>query len=69
MAQNIDVTYEMYDQQLRTPEQEQAENLLLERKHFILGFEPGKGKTYPVIHAIRKWLENIRSNLWQLLSS
>lgn len=53
MAQNIDVTYEMYDQQLRTPEQEQAENLLLERKHFILGFEPGKGKTYPVIHAIR----------------
>ncbi len=45
------ITYERYNLELRTPEQELAEQLLLKHKHFILGFEPGKGKSYPVIHA------------------
>ena len=54
MAQVINgpVTYKMYNEQLRTPEQEYAESLLMKYKHFILGFEPGKGKSYPVIHCI-----------------
>jgi hypothetical protein len=45
------ITYNQYNLELRTPEQELAEQLLLKHKHFILGFEPGKGKSYPVIHA------------------
>ena len=45
------ITYKQYNLELRTPEQELAEQLLLKHKHFILGFEPGKGKSYPVIHA------------------
>lgn len=55
MAQNTnlpDVTYKDYNERLRIPEQEQAEQLLLKHKKFVLGFEPGKGKTYPVIHAM-----------------
>ena len=55
MAQNInlpDITYKEYNERLRTPEQELAETLLLKHKRFVLGFEPGKGKTYPVIHAM-----------------
>lgn len=47
------VTYKMYDEMLRIPEQEEAEKLLMKHKHFILGFEPGKGKSYPVIHCIK----------------
>jgi len=52
MAQNTSISYVEYNTQLRTPEQELAENLLLKHKHFVLGFEPGLGKSYPVIHAI-----------------
>lgn len=55
MAQVINlpaVTYKDYDERLRIPEQELAEQLLLKYKHFVLGFEPGKGKSYPVIHAV-----------------
>lgn len=55
MARHIklpDVTYKDYNERLRIPEQELAETLLLKHKHFVLGFEPGKGKSYPVIHAI-----------------
>lgn len=48
------VTYQMYDEQLRIPEQEEAEKLLMRYKHFVLGFEPGKGKSYPVIHCVRE---------------
>lgn len=46
------VTYKDYNERLRIPEQELAEQLMLKHKHFILGFEPGKGKSYPVIHSI-----------------
>lgn len=52
MAQNTSITYQEYITKYRIPEQELAEQLLLERKHFVLGFEPGKGKSYPVVHAI-----------------
>ena len=52
MAQNTSITYHEYNTIYRIPEQALAEQLLLERKHFVLGFEPGKGKSYPVIHAI-----------------
>ncbi len=52
MALNTSITYQEYNTIYRTPEQELAERLLLERKHFVLGFEPGKGKSYPVIHAV-----------------
>lgn len=46
------ISYKEYNEQYRLPEQEKAEQLLLERKHFILGWEPGKSKSYPVIHCI-----------------
>lgn len=49
---NYSITYEEYNTIYRIPEQELAEQLLLKHKHFVLGFEPGKGKSYPVIHAI-----------------
>jgi len=52
MAQNTSITYKEYNIEKRTPEQQLAEQLLLARKHFVLGFEPGKGKSYPVIHAV-----------------
>lgn len=52
MALNTSITYNDYNIKYRTPEQAFAENLLLTRKHFILGFEPGKGKSYPVVHAV-----------------
>ena len=54
MAQNIksNISYKEYNEQYRLPEQEQAEQLLLKHKHFILGWEPGKSKSYPVIHCI-----------------
>jgi len=51
MAQNTSITYHEYNTKYRTPEQELAEQLLLKYEHFILGFEPGKGKSYPVVHA------------------
>ena len=55
MAQNTKtgITYKEYNEKLRIPEQEQAEHLLMKHKHFVLGFEPGKGKSYPVIHCVK----------------
>ncbi len=52
MEVSTSITYEEYNIKARTPEQELAEKLMLERKHFVLGFEPGKGKSYPVIHSV-----------------
>jgi len=60
------ISYYDYDTRLRIPEQEKAERLLVERKHFILGFEPGKGKSYPVIHAI-KMVERIKGRPCKVL--
>lgn len=51
-ATSTSITYKEYNEKFRIPEQELAENLLLRHKKFILGFEPGKGKSYPVIHAV-----------------
>ena len=36
------------------PYQEYGCNFLLERKHACLFHKPGKGKTYPVIKAVRE---------------
>ena len=46
------ISYKEYNEKYRLPEQELAEQLLLEKKHFVLGWEPGKAKSYPVIHCI-----------------
>jgi len=48
---NVSITYKEYNEKYRIPEQDMAEQLLLHHKHFVLGFEPGKGKSYPVIYA------------------
>lgn len=48
------INYKEYNEKYRLPEQEYAEKMLLTKKHFILGFEPGKGKSYPVIHCIKE---------------
>jgi hypothetical protein len=48
------ITYNEYNEIYRLPEQEFAEQLLLTEKHAVLAFEPGKGKSYPIIHAIRE---------------
>lgn len=48
----MSITYKEYNEQYRLPEQEQAEKLLLKHKHFILGWDPGKSKSYPVIQAV-----------------
>ena len=48
----MSITYKEYNEQYRLPEQEQAEKLLMKHKHFVLGWEPGKSKSYPVIHCI-----------------
>lgn len=52
MVQHTSISYKQYNERYRIPEQELAEQLMLRHKHFILGFEPGKGKSYPVIHSI-----------------
>lgn len=52
MALNTSISYKQYNERYRIPEQELAEKLMLKYKHFVLGFEPGKGKSYPVIHSI-----------------
>lgn len=46
-------TYKEYNERLRLPEQARDEQLILSKKHFCLAYEPGKGKSYPVIHCIK----------------
>ena len=46
------ITYKEYNEKYRLPEQERDERLLMTKKHFALCYEPGKGKSYPVIHCI-----------------
>lgn len=48
------ITYKEYDTKYRLPEQARDEELLLKHKHHILCYEPGKGKSMPIIHCIRK---------------
>ena len=48
----MSITYKQYNEQFRLPEQELAENLLMKKKHFVLGWDPGKSKSYPVIQAV-----------------
>lgn len=55
MAQNIKsgITYKEYNEKYRLPEQERDEKLIMKHKHHVLCYEPGKGKSYPVIHCIK----------------
>lgn len=48
----MSITYKEYNEKYRLPEQERDEKLLLQHKHYALCYEPGKGKSYPVIHDI-----------------
>jgi hypothetical protein len=48
------ITFREYHERYRLPEQAEAEELLFNRKHFVLGWAPGKSKSYPLIAAIRK---------------
>lgn len=48
------ITYKEYNEKYRLPEQEKDEKLLMKYKHFALCYEPGKGKSFPVIHCIRE---------------
>lgn len=50
----MSITYKEYNEQYRLPEQAEAEQLLMKHKHFVLGWEPGKSKSYPVIDSIIK---------------
>lgn len=56
MAQNgkNGISYNDYNVKYRLPEQERDERLLMKHKHHILCYEPGKGKSYPVIHCMQE---------------
>ena len=63
------ITYKEYDEKYRLPEQERDEQLLMTKKHFALCYEPGKGKSYPVIHSLIKINEKLGSNAKVLIMS
>ena len=46
------ITYKEYNEKYRLPEQERDERLMMQKKHYALCYEPGKGKSYPVIHCL-----------------
>ena len=46
------ITYKEYNEKYRLPEQAKDERLIMEHKHHILCYEPGKGKSYPAIHCM-----------------
>ena len=48
----MSITYKDYNEKYRLPEQERDEQLIMEHKHHVLCYEPGKGKSYPAIHCI-----------------
>ena len=48
------ISYKEYIEKYRLPEQERDERLIMKNKHYILCYEPGKGKSYPVITCMLK---------------
>lgn len=50
----MSITYKEYNEKYRLPEQARDEQLLLKHKHHILCYEPGKGKSMPIIHCIQE---------------
>lgn len=46
------ITYKEYNEKYRLPEQAKDEELIMRHKHHCLCYEPGKGKSYPVIHCM-----------------
>lgn len=72
MVQNIKkggITYEEYNSKYRLPEQARDEELLLKNKHHILCYEPGKGKSMPVIHCIQEVNKKMNGNAKVLIMS
>lgn len=63
------ITYKEYCTKYRLPEQAEAESLLLKQKHYILAFEPGKSKSYPVIFAIRQVNKKLKGKAKVLILS
>lgn len=57
----MSITYKEYNEKYRLPEQERDEKRLISKKHYALCYEPGKGKSYPVIHAIIQVSKMLRS--------
>ena len=49
----MSITYKEYNEKYRLPEQARDEKFLLSKKHYCLAYEPGKGKSMPVIHCIQ----------------
>lgn len=49
----MSITYKEYNEKYRLPEQARDERLLLSKKHYCLCYEPGKGKSMPVIHCMQ----------------
>ena len=46
------ITYKEYNEKYRLPEQARDEQLIMQHKHHVLCYEPGKGKSYPAIHCM-----------------
>ena len=53
----------------KTEYQEVGEQLLLEQKHAFLYYDPGKGKTYPTVAALRDVWKTFRGNIKVLILS
>ena len=49
----MSISYREYNEKYRLPEQARDEELIMKHKHHVLCYEPGKGKSYPVIHCIK----------------
>lgn len=50
----MSITYKEYNERYRLPEQARDEKLLMKNKHHVLCYEPGKGKSMPIIHCIQE---------------
>ena len=66
-----DQSFFSYDEYLtrKTDYQEYGEQFLIERKHAMLIYEPGKGKTYPTVAALREVWSNVGDNVKVLILS
>ena len=63
------ITYKEYNEKYRLPEQARDEQLIMEHKHHILCYEPGKGKSYPAIHCMLEINKMKNGNAYVLIMS
>lgn len=63
------ITYKQYNEKYRLPEQQKDEELIMKNKHHCLCYEPGKGKSYPVIHCIVEINKKLNGNAKVLIMS